>query len=70
MIEYMEEVKYLVVQDARIMVLRKRRAVVHAAYIKWRMKPFHLRRYPSNWSPIKALIDKDRIGAKGGRSAI
>lgn len=72
MIEYMEEVKSLVTEDARIRLLRKRRAVVHAAYVKWRMEPWRLTRYPSHllmpgpadimdWAPIKTLIDKDGI---------
>lgn len=72
MIEYMEKVKPLVAKDARIRLLRKRRAVVHTAYVKWRMEPFRLAIYPSHrlmpgpadimdWSPVKALIDKDGI---------
>ena len=73
MIEYMEEVKLLVAKDARIRLLRTRRAVVHAAYVKWRMEPSHLDEYPSHllmpgpadimeWPPIKTLVDKDGIG--------
>ena len=72
MIEYMEKVKPLVAKDARIRFLRARRAVVHAAYIKWRMEPSRLTKYPSRvlmpgpadimeWSPIAPLINRNRI---------
>jgi hypothetical protein len=72
MIEYMEEVKSLVAKDARIRLLRKRRAVVHAAYVKWRMEPSRLEGHPSrllmpgpadimDWAPIKTLIDTNGI---------